>query len=216
MNMIVLVIAFLISIAASIYGIRNVLKKGVPLYFQIIVCAASLYALEALSSLAVEYCGGSEEVMTVSALGLWGCLWFLFCANHGAMNGLIYDGQKPGAVLYVVPLAHSLAIIFIGYTYYKTFGDLVAAILVVIEMAPAVPVLFWNFAHLNAKEDPFGIRSKIKGCDLASIVFNVLFVVLNYSRAVGGVFEQAMLIVCPCAIAWLAIEAVKGARSWNI
>ena len=215
-SLIFYIVSFLISLITFVIGAKVLLKKKIPLYFQLFLAASGCYTLQALCSLVIEYCGGSEQVFSVSYLGLWGCMWFLFCANHGAMNGLINDGNKPAAWLYIIPVVHTLAILFTSASYYVVFGDLVAAIIIALVMAPGIPVVFWNASHLCAKEDDFGFRTKISGCDRASIIFNIALIGMCYSKAAGTIFTNIMLLVCPCTVALLLYQAAKGAKQWNI
>ena len=219
MDIIISLITFLISAFAFTYGALKLFKKGKPLYFQLIVCAAGCFALEQLSILVMYYCGGFTQNVYIGMFGLFGCNFFLLSANYGTLDKLVDDGseknKKAKKNALVAPIITIILIVVVFLLWIKF--DVFCAIMILIIILPALPASYFNFKHLIMPIDELGLLKATRKCNAFALAFYLLIFVhatLLCYDLINYYFITFLLMAL--IILGLVITAVKGAKEWII
>ena len=89
-------VMFGIILIASVYGMLQMFKKRVPVYFMLYICGAWCFAVRLIYIFLIQACGEIyNEASSLSFLGIGGMFAFFATANYGTFNSLIDDrGNK--------------------------------------------------------------------------------------------------------------------------
>ena len=80
-------VVILMSVAAFIYGIKMIISKKPPLYFQLIVCSVACYVLGYLFDVCEYFVTGVlSGGYLIGYLGTIGCFLFLLTAGFGSFD----------------------------------------------------------------------------------------------------------------------------------
>lgn len=208
----------ILALISFIYSSKNLFKKGMPLYFQIIVCALACLLLEKIAYLIEFYTDALEEGIGVFVLGIMGSIMFLFSANLGILDRLVDDGNKSLKAKLMGIIA--ALIIFVGVIFNFMFvstSSIGIGIILAIVCIPAVPAAYFNVKHLLLPMDPFELLMNTRAINVLSIIYylSILAYMLCYMMKIDFIVYifDAMYTLSMCL---MGIFAVKGAKRWMI
>ena len=216
-NIIFGIISFLIADFSFGFGAIKLFKKKIPLYLQMIVCAAGCFAIEQLSYVVNLWCGVAVEP-SVGMFGIFGCNFFLLSANFGTLDRIVDDGngsKTARRVAIIAPLV--LAVLdVIAFLSWKD-RSMLSAVIWFIMLLPALPASYFNLKHILLPVDPFEILKATRNCNISALVFYAVtaaFVIssASFNYTAGGIFSILMSL----SVMGLSLCAVKGAKKWGI
>lgn len=206
------------ALVAFIYSSRRLFVKGMPLYFQIVVCAIGCLLIEKVAYLIEFYTNALNEGTGVYVLGIMGCLMFLLSANHGVLDRLVDDGNSTLKIKlagYFIAIVILIGIVF-NFMLVSTVS-LTTGIILAIVCIPAVPAAYFNVKHLLLPMDPFELLKNTRAINVLSLTYYISVISYMLSSMldlsiVKYVFD-AMYTLSMCLMGFFA---VKGAKRWMI
>ena len=212
-------LSFLVSGFSFGFGAVRLFRKGKPLYFQLLVCAAGCFALKQLSETVTLLCGGSTDTYTVGMFGVFGCNFFLLSANYGTLDKIVDDGSSPNRRAKLVSLAAPAAMLMLSILVFFAWKtkETLCAVMWLLMLLPALPASYFNMKHLLLPMDDFGFLRATKPCNIAALCFYGMTSACILCSASGSVLLSGILSVCMALSALgLAVAAEKGAGQWGI
>ena len=209
--------SFLLAAFAFVFGAAKLFKKKIPLYWQLIVCAAGCFAMQQLSCAVRLWCGASEEP-DIGMLGIFGCNLFLFSANYGTLDGIVDDGFGTRSARRFALLAPALLALLAAAVFFAwKEKNLLCAVVWVVLLLTALGASYFNLKHLLLPMDPFEFLRATRQSNLAALVFYGLTAFYGIVSASGGAVVCGLISVATSgAVLWLALCAIEGAKKWAI
>ena len=212
-------LCFLISGSGFIYGIVRLFKKGVPLYFQLMVCAAGCYALSDLHTLVGLLCGDESYGLTVVSVAILGCFCFLVSANYGQLDRVVDDRGKKNtkAALIAGIFPAGIAAFMIGYAVYisGSVTPLHIAIVLLIYL-PSLPASYFSLKHLLIPVDELGLLRATRGCNILTLTICLLEIAyLPVYLFLSDTAKIVLCIITSAAAAALVFACERGFRIWK-
>ena len=210
-------VSFLLAAFAFAFGAAKLFKKKIPLYWQLIVCAAGCFALQQLSYTVRLWCGVTEEP-NIGMLGIFGCNLFLFSANYGTLDGIVDDGTGSRNARRFALLAPAFLALLAAAVFFAWKGkNLFCAVVWVVLLLPALGASYFHWKHLLLPMDPFAFLRATRRSNLAALTLCVLTAVYGLVSAWSGAAVRGLLsVVMSAAVLWLVLCAVGGAEKWAI
>ncbi len=211
------IISFFVAACAFAYGAVKLFKKGKPMYFQLLICAAGCYALEELSTIVNYLCGGFEEPVTIGLLGIFGCNFFLLSANYGQLDRIVDDGSsvnnRAKRIALIAPFIFILitAAIFLSRMRENIFSAVVFSFI----MLPAIPASYFNLKHLIMPIDDFGFLRSTNPCNISALIFYLLMAVHILFMSSETEFDITSILLS-LSVLNTVICSEKGAKKWGI
>lgn len=197
--------AFLIANAAFLRGCFVFFRRGKPLYFQLLVCAAGCCGLAALSAVVNTLCGAVQEGFHISLLGLLGCCFFLLSANYGQMDGVVDDGSADNrkarwlALLAPGVLAGALVLLLVRGT---------VPVYTAVFCLSALPAAYYNLKHLLLPVDELGFLRATRLCNGCSLLF------CGWSLLCPAALTGPFSVVTALLTAGLVFACERGMSLW--
>lgn len=201
-------IAFIISILAFIYGLVNISKKDVPLYYKLIVNAIGCYALEELWSIINAYCGFENGFISIRLIGIFGCFCTFLTASINGLNNA--NKEKNNSNKYLSFIAPIITIILFVMYSYKLY-DLEINSHIVISFIVLIPLIIDSYFELK------GILSN-KNNYLKMINILVLFeyaITLSYLFIISTNVKLILDIISAIVMALIIYVCNKGVIKWK-
>ncbi len=208
-------IAFLIALCAFVQGVFRLFKKGMPMYFQLIVCAVGCFTLEQLSSLVNIWCR-MPEGLNVGILGIFGCGFFLLSANYGTFDSIIDDGSsgKEKITALAAPLLFAILILVVFFVWSRK--SIHSAVILAAALAPCVPASYFSFKHLLLPPDDFGLLLGTRACNIVQLCFLFAIVTVTFMEACLPKIVYSIGLIVLSLISYLLTQAaVRGAKAWR-
>ncbi len=211
------IISFFIAACAFTYGALKLFKKGKPMYFQLLICAAGCYALEELSTIVNYLCGGFEETVTIGLLGIFGCNFFLLSANYGQLDRIVDDGSSVNNRAKRIALLAPFVFIAVTVSIFlhQMRESLFGAVAFSLIMVPAIPASYFNLKHLMMPVDDFGFLRSTNPCNISALIFYLLTAVhillINFKPG----FDITSILIS-LSVLTVVICSEKGAKKWGI
>lgn len=211
----------MLSLAAFIVGAVKLFNRDVPIYFRICVCAVGCYALGGLSECVFAICTGEfSPDVSISMLGLFGCLFFMISANLEGdkidkREELQIHYKKHDLFAYIAPIILGAALIFIFYSAFdKT--TLPKLIFTVIIYIPILPASFLSLLYLVRPSDAVKIYKYTKLSNLFILIFCALSVCDLYLLA-NQMWDPSSICSLACVLALCALmySCCRGAKGWK-
>lgn len=220
MDIILTLLPAVIMTAAFIYGAVRLFRKGIPFYFQILVCAVGSYALGEIANFVVLYCGGYNEatMFTAGTISYLGNVCFLVCANIGAINRVVNENvTKTASVLALTAPAVFLGMIFKIVTLMMPV-DRFSAVTVLLFLSPGAICCYYNLRHLLTKPDAMNFLVGIRGCDISSLLLllSSALSLLSYWLMPESPLSYIFELLAAVLTFVLVIFSEKGAKAWKI
>ena len=208
-------IAFLIALCAFVQGIFRLFKKGMPLYFQLIVCAEGCFTLEQLSSLVNIWCG-MPEGLNVGILGIFGCEFFLLSANYGTFDSIIDDGSSGKERITALAAPLLFAVLTLAVFFVWSRKSIHSAVILAAALAPGIPASYFSFKHLLLPPDDFGLLLGTRDCNILQLCFLFAIAAVAFMEACFPETVYGIGLVVLSLISYLLIQAaVRGAKAWR-
>ena len=215
--MLSLILSLLIAVFAFGRGAGKLFKKGVPLYWQLYVCAAGCFALRQLSETVNSLCGLRGNI-SVGMLGIFGCNFFLLSANYGTLDKVVDDGgaeNKP-ARLYALAAPVIMAALTVPVFFAWRKSDAVCGALWLLVLLPVLPASYFNMKHLLMPLDAFELLRATRGCNLLSLGFYLLSALYAVFRALANTAAAGVTsVVLSVSMLLLVSAAIRGAKKWK-
>lgn len=217
--MIAKIIACIITAAGFGYGINRLMKKGVPMYFRLLLAAIGCYMLKELSLVVDSLCNGSQAHSDISMLANLGCFLFLLSANYGQLDSVVDGGEaqnrKAARLAVIAPLILAVGSVYAGILV-VLFKPVYLSAMIVIILLTALPASYYNLKHILMPIDDFGFLKGTKWCNIFALLIyaaNICYVLAYY----GGYrsFKDIISIVMAVLVAGLSISAVRGRERWR-
>ena len=211
----------IVAIAAFLYGALKLFRKGVPLYFQILVCIAGCSALYELSNIITFFCDIYSDItyFTVGLFASFGAISFQVCANVGALNRVVKEGATRKSYLLALISPAVYIALHIGLIVMTMPSDPILGVMISLFMIPGIICCYLNMVHLLSKPDEMGFLLCIRGCDIWSLIGLFLAVISSLSYYV---FDETSIVpyfselIFTLGVFALVIAAERGAKAWKI
>ena len=212
------VLAGIIATAVFLYGAIHLFQRGMPLYFQIIICAVGCFALGQFANLVSILCGdtGTVTEFSTSSFCYFGAGMSMLTANTGALDKSIVRPSRradiialAAPVLYFALLVPLLAMMIPADPF---FG-----VACMIFLAPSGVNCYFNLRHLLSEPDEGGILKRIRLTDIFTLIFAFLsfFALFAYRYEIELMYNITE-IVTAVILSASTFVAVKEAKSWKI
>ena len=211
-------IVLLMAIIAFFYGIRMIITKKPPLYFQLILCSVACYILGYLFDLCEYLVTGSfTSSYLIGYLGSLGCFLFLLTAGYGYMDGIM-DDRTPNMkkCRYIALVAPFLAILLLIPNLVSDIPN-TTKIAYTIIWIPALLSTYFNLKHAIIPDMGFGFVIAIRPFNIAALVFTFLelihFTLWNFCDwkilMVSGILLGSSCIT-------MMVMADRGVKKWAL
>ena len=212
-------LAMVISISAFVYGAVKLLKKGKPLYCQIIMWAVGCYCLQGIENCVVYLSGDFSDSGIVAQIAMCGFFIALISANFGAIDNIVDDRSqnngKHRRLALIAPVAYgiasyvALANIFPMYSF--------AASVFGISLLSMTVASYFNFKHLLLPNDELGILACTRMCNIICLVIYALAVLLIIIYGhVNEIISNLLNVLLSILVLALTLAAEKGEKSWPV
>lgn len=219
MNNVFEIISITVSIIAFLFGAFTLLKKEIPLYFKLIVCAVGCYTLEEVWVLVNTLFGENENMISIRLIALFGCLCFFYSASASYLDEMVDTDKKANKKIRIVALIMPVVLlgIYLDFAIFSESATIFVKIIIFISMFPAVLSSYYNFKHLLMKKNSARYLSAVKPINAVILVFFiVMFVYMVPQITSSGLIEIEVLdAVSSCAFALIIILCVRGAKRWK-
>lgn len=196
------IIALCVSLAATVYGACRILKKGIPLYLKLFVCASGCFSLGELWIFVNTYLGVAADSgqLTVRVLGLFGCLSFMLSADSSDFDSVV-DGTKTffcrEKLLALLAPCILLILFFINFALRTPEKRAFAILAELIGILPAVPASYFSLKHLLLPNDELGLLKEVRPISILSLAFYVLaYLPFASDQVVMALVMFAIAAVC--------------------
>lgn len=212
-------LATAISIAAFVYGAVKLFKKEIPLYCQIIMWAVGCYCLQCIENCVVYICGDFSDRGVVAQLAMCGFYFALISANFGTLDNIVDDRSKPNGkyrkLALIAPTFYTIISVAAFVHIFPIYNF--AAIVYGLSMLAIIVASYFNLKHLILPKDEQGILSCTKMCNIISLIFYTIAIllVLGYGR-INIVLSNVSNVVLSVLVLLLTAATVKGGKSWPI
>ena len=165
---------------ASIFGMLQMFKKKVPMYFMLHICGVWCFAIRLIYIFLIQVCGEVyNEVGSLSFLGIGGMFAFFTSANYGTFNSLIDDRGKKVHLIRTVALLNALFVIGL-ITFEIIYADALTLFNIITLLISLFPVPFCvyfctKFLLMKSDGDYFLIGVKPLNFSTLLICFGLLF-----------------------------------------
>lgn len=213
------ILAFAVSVGAFTFGAFHLLRRGVPRFFQLYVCAAGCYMLEEVWVIVNSLLGnGSDDgLLTVRLVGFFGCLCFMLSANANEFDKVVDEGNaKKAKLLALIAPAVLLALYAVFVLVLHGERSPAASIAGFIIVSPALPASYFSFKHLLLPRDEMGFLNIVRSTDIAALVFyaaNFIYPIINLY------FSGTLMSICDfllnCILFGVIIMCRRGAVKWK-
>lgn len=208
-------LSFLISASAFTYGAVKTFRKGIPMYFQLMICATGCFALRELWYVINSLCGNPDGV-NIGFFASMGCFLFLLSANYGQMDSIVDDGtqgKKYGKKAHLAPMI--LILLTLAMFISQGVTNPYFVFLEVLIMTPAYIGSYFNLKHLLLPVDDFGFLKASRWCNITSLVFIGVFMIYMFFMREFSTLTYAADLAMSMVMALLALSAERGIRTWK-
>ena len=211
--------ALVISIAAFVHGAVKILKKGKPLYFQIVIWAVGCYCLQCIESCVVYLCGDFSDKGIVGQIAMCGFFVALISANFGALDTIVDERSKNNGkyrkLALVAPVAFGIASVVALKNIFPLYNF--AAIVYGMSLLSMIVASYFSLKHLLLPNDELGILSCTRMCNIICLIIYLLAVLLIiiYKR-VNPIISDVLNLIISFFVLALTLAAEKGEKSWPI
>lgn len=212
-------LSMVISFAAFAHGAIKLLKKGKPLYCQIIMWAVGCYCLQCIENCVVYFCGDFSDKGIVGQIAMCGFFFALLAANFDTLDNIVDDrSQNNGKyrkLALIAPLAYGGASVAAFLHIFPIYNF--AACVYGLALLSMTVASYFNLKHLLLPKDELGILSCTKMCNIICLVIYAVAVmlVLIYGR-VTQVISNVLNVIVSVLVLVLTLAAEKGEKSWPI
>lgn len=209
------VISCVLAVAATIYGVVSLFRKGKAMYFQLIVCAAACFSLKELWIVVNLLSQSVQGENGIQLFGLFGCYCFLLSANFGTFDRIVDETKgKSHTRATLLGLLAPMCLLVLYLVGAMTSKD--HRFLLLIISIPTFVSSYYNFNHLLLPLDEIGLLKATRPIDVMSLVFFgfesvFTFSSLNEIPVLAGICG----IVSAGIVVSLVILSVKGAKQWG-
>ena len=211
--------ATVISIAAFVHGAVKLLRKGKPLYCQIIMWAVGCYCLQGIENCVVYISGDFSDRGIVAQIAMCGFFVALISANFGALDNIVDDRSKNNGkyrvLALIAPVAFGIASLVALANIFPMYNF--AASVYGISLLSMTVASYFNLKHLLLPNDDLGILACTKMCNIICLLFYALAVLLIiiYER-VNPIVSNILNVILSVLVLALTLAAEKGEKSWPI
>lgn len=208
-----------VLILSSVYGMIQLFKRKVPMYFQLTVCAVWCYSVQTIYSILITLCAKNyRDFSDLSFLGTAAMFMFLASSNFGQFNTLVDEGgkrlRKIRLAALAAPILAAAYYVFICVCY--EWQNVWFAISFAVVMIPLAISSYYNVKFTLMKDDGTGFIRGAKPVNIASLVTAVCYLLYVYAGYAGtAIFETLTSFVAALAISSIVFFADWGRKQWH-
>ena len=212
-------LAMAISIFAFVHGAVRLLKKGKPLYCQIIMWAVGCYCLQGIEDCVVYICGDFSDTGIVGQIAMCGFVFALLSANYGTIDNIVDDrsqnNEKYRRLALIAPIAYGIASFF-AVAHIFPIDNFVACIYGIPFLAMTAASYF-NLKHLLLPKDELGILACTRMINIICLIFYAfaMLLIIVYGR-VSDTISNILNVIMSVLVLALTLAAEKGEKTWPI
>lgn len=208
-----------ISIFSFVHGAVKLLKKGKPLYCQIIMWAVGGYCLQCVENFVVYFCGDFSDKGIVAQIAMCGFFFALLSANFGTLDNLVDDRSKKNGkyrlFALIAPIVFGIASVAAIANIFPMYN--LSAISYGISLISMIVASYFNLKHLLLPKDDHGILACTKMSNIICLVIYVIAVlIILTSGRVSSVTSNIINVVFSILVFALTLSAEKGEKSWPV
>lgn len=158
-----------ISLFVSLYGLKTIKSKKVPLFYRIVCFGIFSYFLSAVYE-AVSIITGFDFRGAVGSLGYSAMFLFLFSSYYGAMDSLVDDRSSRLRKYRAISLLFCLLNVFVSFLF-RRFE--LSNVFVTIS---ALFCLYFSFKHLVIEDIEMGIVDSMRLYNLMVVLLCMSFI----------------------------------------
>lgn len=213
-DFIFVILSFVLTAIAFIYGATKLYSAEKPLYYRIMIAAIGCYLLQELSSLGFYLCGGFDIKFTTSNIGIFCCSCLIISAEVCLWKE---EGKKDcGFVPYVAPIILMILMIWCLIIVRQNDGIIISILTCITEL-PMLIASFHCTRHLILARSKDNNFATTKWCAIFSLVYfalTIMYFPIEYycSSLVTDIFY----VVITLNIVLLTVNVVKGEKKWKI
>ena len=168
-------VVILMSVAAFIYGIKMIISKKPPLYFQLIVCSVACYVLGYLFDVCEYFVTGVlSGGYLIGYLGTIGCFLFLLTAGFGYMDGIMDDRTANMKNCRYIAIAGPVICLMLLVPNLLAEIPIITKIAYLLLWIPAILSSYFNLKHAIIPDLGFGFVVAIRPFNIAALSFTFL------------------------------------------
>lgn len=209
-------IVVLLALVAVIYGLRMMMSKKLPLYFQLCVASVACLMLGYIFDICDYFVNGFlTEGYIIGYLGSIGSFLFLLTASIGYMDGIMDDGSpKMIKCRYIALIAPAIAIVLWGVNM-AADAHMMTKVIYSVLWIPAMFSSYFNLKHIIIPDMGFGFVKAIRPFNASALAFTFLqlihLTIWNYCGwlplLISGIIFGVSCIV-------MVITSNKGVVKW--
>lgn len=212
-------ISCVISLAAFLYGMVNLCKKEVPLYFKLYALAVGCYALEEIWVVVNTIFGTESSFVSVRLFGTFGFFCFILSANYGGFDKVTDErtpeDRKARLIARIAPL-FLFALCILSDVLSYSAKPLSHMILELIVLSPTFPAAYLCLKHRLLPADHSGVLKATLGTDIVSLLlFLVNSVYLFRFLDTTHLAAYCCDIIMSVMVALMMVFSVWGAKKWK-
>ena len=211
-------IVILMSVIAFGYGMRMIILKKPPFYFQLIVCSVACYILGYLFDVCEYFVTGVlSGGYLIGYLGTIGCFLFLLTAGYGYMDGIMDDRTANMKLCRYIALASPVFCIALLIPNLVADVDIVTKIAYLLLWAPAIFSSYFNLKHAIIPDMGFGFVMAIRPFNIAALSFTFLQLIhlTLWNFCDWGVLLVSGILLGSSCVAMM-VMADKGVEKWTL
>ena len=203
---------------ASVFGMLQMFKKKVPMYFMLHICGVWCFAIRLIYIFLIQVCGEVyNEVGSLGFLGIGGMFAFFTTANYGTFNSFIDDKSQKIRLIRTVAFLNALFVIGL-ITFEIIYADGLTLFNIITLLISLFPVPFCvyfctKFLLMKSNGDNFLIGVKPISFSTLLICFGLLF--YNYFNIINSELGMniAFGVYSVCIVAEVFL-AEWGRKRW--
>ena len=211
-------VVILMSVAAFIYGIKMIISKKPPLYFQLIVCSVACYVLGYLFDICEYFVTGVlSGGYLIGYLGTIGCFLFLLTAGFGYMDGIMDDRTANMKNCRYIALAAPVICLMLLVPNLLAEIPIITKIAYLLLWIPAVFSSYFNLKHAIVPDLGFGFVIAIRPFNIAALSFTFLQLIHLTLWNFGSweiLLFSGILLGSSCVV--MMVMADRGVKKWAL
>ena len=211
-------VVILMSVAAFIYGIKMIISKKPPLYFQLIVCSVACYVLGYLFDVCEYFVTGVlSGGYLIGYLGTIGCFLFLLTAGFGYMDGIMDDRTANMKNCRYIAIAAPVICLMLLVPNLLAEIPIITKIAYLLLWIPAVFSSYFNLKHAIIPDLGFGFVVAIRPFNIAALSFTFLQLIhltLWNFCGWGVLLISGILLGSSCVV--MMVMADRGVKKWAL